>query len=219
MRGFAMPYPAGYLDDEREFINRIAARVPSLRAHFERCVNVHPHDRPQQLAKFAAAMSPALWAALDMPDNHRPSYAELNGAMARIAFAAVHDDYDLTTVLLLIRASHLAEIITGDLEGHGLTPDEITRMHELALRMMIEDAEGRRLRDAWEEVSHESSAEAQWTRDIRRIALAVQAEESRGLIADAEKLDRTLHSLCAALETEHGAAVMHRLVPPRPVPG
>lgn len=214
-----MAYPGAYLNDEKKFLTDIAARVPSLRAHFERCANIYPPDRPQQLAKLAAVTVPSLWGALGVPEDRRPSYAAIGGLMAHIAFNHVHDDHDFTIVMQLVRAAHVSDTITGDLTGYGLSADEIAHTQDLAMRMMNDNIECRALRDTWEDACDGTLAESQWTRDLHRIALALLAEERRVVVSDEAKLDETLGALRAALETEHGGAVMNSLLRRAPSPG
>lgn len=210
-----MPYPPPIFHDEKKFIDAVAARVPSLRAHFERCVNIYPPDRPQKLARYADMTAPSLWADAGVPEDDRPSYAAISGLMAQIAFTNVHDDYDFTIVMQLVRAAHVADVITSDLSA--LPAEDITRMQDIAMRMMGDNIECRALRDAWEDAQYGTHAESQFTRDLHRIAMTMLAQERRPAAAEPAKLDAAITALRAGIETEHGAAVMDRALR-RPLP-
>lgn len=217
-----MPYPTAFLRDEKAFLTQIESRVPHLRAHFKQCEDIYPEDRPRALNKIATRQSPHLWEWLGVEQSQRKSYAAINGLMAKLAFEHPHDDYDLPVVLTLIRHIHLPDLIAGDINGHGLSKNEIDRTHELAMRFMLGGYASRKLWETWQGVADPQFPEAQWTRDLRRIALAVIAREYRpALPAAAGKIDTLTVALNAGLETDHGRAVMAGLmnwppVAPRP---
>lgn len=208
-----MPYPAAFLKAEKEFLAQIESRVPHLRAHFKQCEDIYPEDRPRALNKIATRAYPHLWEWLGVEPAQRKSYAAINGLMAKLAFEHPHDDYNLPTVLTLVRHIHLPDLIAGDINGHGLTKNEIDRTHELAMRFMLGSYGPRKLWETWQGVADPKFHEAQWTRDLRRIALAVIARDYRAsLPAAAHKIDALTVSLNAGLETDHGRAVMAGLM-------
>jgi hypothetical protein len=213
-RDFAVPYPAAFLNDEKEFIARIATRVPSLRAHFKECEDIYPEDRPEKLDALAARHTPHIWDWVGIEPARQQSYAAINGTMAKIAFMHPHDDYDLPAVMRLIRVTHLPEIIAGDINGHGLTKDEIDNTRALAMRYMLGGFATRKLWDDWHAAIDPRYGDAQWTRDLRRIAMAAIAAEHRpGASPDvAARIGTLICALTSGLETDHGRAVMDRIM-------
>jgi hypothetical protein len=207
-----VPYPAAFLKGEKEFLARIGARIPSLRAHFRQCEDIHPEERPQKLDALALRHGPRLWEWIGVQEARRQSYGDLNAQMAALAFRHPHDDYDLPVVLDLIRAIHLPDIIAGDIHGQGLTKAEIDETHALAMRYMLGGFAPRKLWEAWQGVTDPRFPEAQWTRDLRRIAVAATAAQYRAAYpAAAPRIDALACALRAGLETAHGRAVMARI--------
>jgi hypothetical protein len=205
-----VPYPAAFLKGEKEFLARIEARVPHLRAHFKRCEDIHPEERPQKLNARAREHGPRLWEWAGIDKAPHQSYGALNGMMADLAFRHPHDDYDLPVVLDLIRVIHLPDIIAGDIHGHGLTKAEVDETRSLAMRYMLGGFAPRKLWEAWQGADDPHFPEAQWTRDLRRIALAVTAAQYRAAHpAAAARIDALACALRAGLETAHGRAVMN----------
>ncbi len=209
-----MPYPAAFLKDEKEFLARIESRVPSLRAHFKTCEDIYPEDRPEKLDALAARRAPHIWDWIGIPAAQQQSYAAINGTMAKIAFMYPHDDYNLPTVLDLVRVTNMPEVIAGDINGHGLTKNEIDRTHDLAMRYMQDGQAARKLWDDWQAAIDPSYADAQWTRDLRRIAMARIAVQYRPAAAPdvARRIETFTCALSAELETPHGRAVMARIM-------